>query len=145
MGSNINLIKYPYVNQSKTISGVTFVTRSDGSILVNGTATAAINFIINDSLTLLNKTYKLTGCPTGGNSKTYRLRVRKQVDSSSIAIDYGKGNQFTVSNEEDLLTDVGIYIAKKATVSNVIFYPMLYVFENNVSYDYIPPSTARDE
>lgn len=62
--SGKNLLKYPYVETTKTYSGITFTDNKDGSINVSGTATDAsyYNFYSNidgKRLTLASGTYKL--------------------------------------------------------------------------------------
>lgn len=43
-----NLIPFPYLSSNQTTSGVTITANNDGGILVNGTATSAIFFSLNE-------------------------------------------------------------------------------------------------
>ena len=79
MGARVrgkNLIPYPYTSTTSIISGVTFVVNSEGSITVNGTATANVifNFESDETMfTLSAGNYFLSGCPSGGNAISYYI------------------------------------------------------------------------
>lgn len=66
-----NLIPFPYAETSKTINGVTFTINDDKSITVNGKVTGLeygwLTFTLWDNVTLDEGTYKLSGCPSGGD------------------------------------------------------------------------------
>ena len=81
---------------------------------------------------LAGKTYRLSGCPTGGNT-SYRLDVRHLETSTyggsvlNDAMDFGDGVEFTCTENETV--NVCIRIAEETTVNNLIFKPMLYLAE----------------
>lgn len=59
-----NLLKYPYIETTKTVQGITFIDNKDGSISISGTAieTSCYNLYLNidgKRLTLASGTYKL--------------------------------------------------------------------------------------
>lgn len=59
-----NLLKYPYIETTKTVQGITFIDNKDGSISISGTAieTSYYNLYLNidgKRLTLASGTYKL--------------------------------------------------------------------------------------
>ena len=66
-----NLIPYPYYETTKTENGITFTDNGDGSVTVNGTATADTWFILQ-SYADLKGTYTLSGCQNGSKT-TYIL------------------------------------------------------------------------
>lgn len=123
-----NLMKYPYISISRTMNGITFTDNGDGSITVNGTATALATFTLErvyEFGSLPPGTYTLEGCPPGGGiGGTYSLTLEAENDRSIT--DRGEGSTITYS-ETITLGPNGIYIAvySGATVNNLTFYPML--------------------
>ena len=72
---------------SDVISGVTFTANKDGSITVDGTATASINYVLSKagiSVIENNTEYLLTGCPAGGGSGIYELRISDLVTKAHV-------------------------------------------------------------
>ena len=123
-----NLLPFPYhAGDAKTENGVTFTVNEDGSITVNGTATASTNFLLMQepdiSPILPGVDYILSGCPAGGSSTTYRMRYQNNIGAVT---DEGNGVNINVSNE-NIATRNRIYIniGSGATVSNLTFKPML--------------------
>ena len=57
--SSPNLLVYPYTGTTSTINGVTFTDNGDGTITMNGTATARINFSLTP--TLANSSWETNG------------------------------------------------------------------------------------
>lgn len=114
----VNLIPFPYSNTTKTINGVTFTVKNDGTITINGTATADIYFFLNEVKYVAGKSYRLSGCPSGGGQKTYIL-----YDDAKSVKDFGNGTTF--SFPETTMGKIYIFIAQGVTVSNLTFKPML--------------------
>lgn len=120
-----------------TINGVTFKINEDKSVTVNGTATASIianlitgeyndnnatePLIIPDNIT----NCRLSGCPSGGSSSTYKLDIYNQK-YALLATDWGEGTNVTIDSQEDKkIARVRIIIYSGATVNNLTFKPML--------------------
>lgn len=126
-----NLLKNTATSQ--TINGVTFTVNADGSVTVNGTATANTVFPLNLAIKSKleeNGKYILSGCPSGGATNKYKLDFRTVTASSStdaIYNDIGEGATFTLTNAQYSSYELGvtIRIENGATVNNLIFYPML--------------------
>lgn len=120
-----NLIPFPYYNKSGVINGITYTVNSDGSIFVNGTATANSSFVLvsNISPTRLNKSkkYVLSGCPAGGGFESYRIFIQNTTYQQGYS-DVGNGVPFTAE-----YTDYYIFIIiwEGFTVNNLVFKPML--------------------
>lgn len=107
---------------SQTINGVTFTVNEDGSVTVNGTATADTYYeYAHDIRNILvsGKDYIISGCPSGGGSTTYSVMVRY------AGYDYGNGRRFTVPSSYPDYVWAGIYVKNGVVLSNVVFYPML--------------------
>ena len=98
-----------------TLNGLTFTKNEDGTIKVNGTATAQTIYNINESV-VLNGTYIITGCPTNGADATYFL----QIYGTGAVNEYGNGA--TTSNINAV---VRIVIRNGVTLNNLVFKPMI--------------------
>lgn len=107
---------------TQTISGVAFTKNQDGSITVNGTNTsgsdAYANFSINSSYRLVNHSYLIKGCASGGSSDTYF------IGDGYGHNDIGSGYLFTPTNAA-FLAQVRIYVKAGVTVTNKTFRPQL--------------------
>lgn len=129
---------------SKTKNGITFTTNEDGSVTVNGTATAdaSINFLNKEGSQFFSfeaGTYKLTGCPKGGSSTTYRLGM----NIANTTFDIGEGVTSTINAD---VTEKVIWLAISAgvTVNNLTFYPMLIKGTENKPFEQYGASPSPD-
>lgn len=113
-----NLLKYPYIETTKTSNGITFTDNKDGSINVSGTGTetAYYNFYSNSDgkrLTLASGTYKLVA---KGRSKC-NVFVNNGVNSAK------NEGTFTITDGHN---DVWCFIeAPKGLAINETIYPMI--------------------
>ena len=131
-----NLIPYPYASTTQTVNGITFTDNGDGTITTNGTSTEKIDFVLfsSGSSNAINieqgKKYYLSGCPIGGASSTYFLRLGGYNGSSS---DIGNGVLIT----PDSTQKVGIVITIMSGVScdNLTFAPMLEEGETKTYFE----------
>lgn len=109
-----------------TLNGVSFAFGSDGSVTVNGTATALTTpNLTRTGLTLAAGAYRLSGCPAGGGTSTYRLDVL-QAGGGTLAADSGSGTALTLA-DVTAIDGVRIRIPSGATVADKTFWPMLSV------------------
>lgn len=121
-GAGKNKLPCPYFTSDGTISGVTFTTQSDGSVVANGTATALITFVLVSNSNLYgNGSYILNGCPSGGGASTYSIRAYLTGDSAD---DYGSGVSITVTDSVKI-NSIRLLIRSGAVLNNVKFYPMI--------------------
>ena len=137
-----NLIPYPYAGAAGTSNGITRTINADGSVTVDGTATAASYYYTTNASSLVKLqagTYRLDGCPSGGGSGTYRLQIGHYASGTftSYGFDSGDGLNFTVTDStEDDYIGIRIAISSGATVSNLTFYPQLIL---TAPYDWQSP------
>lgn len=113
----------PNTAASQTINGVTFTVNGDGSVTCNGTATQVAAYTLNDTFSLEPGTYKLTGCPAGGEHiDKYKLDI--VMPPTSYGTDIGNGSSFTLSST---LTNAlyRIVIYNNQVCNNLTFYPMI--------------------
>lgn len=112
-----------------TSNGVTFTVNADGSVLVNGTASANTFFFLNKKGDLSNilkagKTYKLIAL-----DKSYGENLYVRTGSySGYVIDIGDGARFAVT--QDRLDNADTYqitirVNSGATINNVLVKPMI--------------------
>ena len=133
-GNGYNLLPFLYKDSSKTVNGITFTVNADGSITANGTATTTVwfNVIEHDDMPNfeIGKTYRLSGCPSGGGTATYFLKSR---DAGGSNYDSGNGYIFTHSAD---ITDylITIRISSGVVCDNVVFKPMLVKVSDDGSY-----------
>ena len=120
-----NLLPYPYKNTNidYTFNGINYKVKSDGTVVLNGTANEQSYFILA-GLVLNKGVYYLSGCPSGGQGSTYSIYF--QYDNFSYyKADYGSGVKIDINEKKNCA--VAITIGKNTAVSNLIFKPMLEV------------------
>jgi hypothetical protein len=134
-----NLIPYPYYSKTGVINGITYTVNSDGSILLNGTATANSSFVLVSNIFPIrldkSKKYVLSGCPSGGGIEGYRIFIQNTTYEQGYS-DIGKGVAFTTE-----YTDYYIFIIvwNGVTVNNLVFKPMLNAGSTALPYmSYFP-------
>jgi hypothetical protein len=136
-----NKLKNPHTSSTK--NGVTITVNSDGSVLMNGTATADVSLIL--PVTLKSGHYILSGCPSGGGSGTnYRMPIRKIDGNVYVGADFGNSFSFVV--EEETSYNVLIYIPNAVVCDNLLFKPMICTkAEWDISHEYVPYRPSYDE
>lgn len=110
-----NLIPFTYRDKSKTSNGITFTVNDDGTVLVNGTATARAELSLG-SIKCKAGTYTLSGCPVN-NGGQYALLTYNGGDSK------GTGHTFTFNEEKSI--GFTIRIEAGVVADNLLFKPML--------------------
>ena len=137
-----NLLKYPYVETTKTESGITFTDNGDGSITINGTATANVNFNLQNSYASnkvylqKDKVYIINGCPSNGAFSKQKCYLRAS-NLGSNPMDYGYGALFTSLNNNNYCGAM-ISVTSGTTITNQTVYPGIYecvgdpIYSNNL-------------
>lgn len=137
----------PNTASSATVNGITFTVNSDGSVTVNGTATARATktihvFAQDEYANSISKLY-LSGCPSNGSNTTYMLyaTIKKRSDNSYVTEkqDVGNGRLIEYDNVTNFIESISILIAAGQTVS-FTFKPMLTVADmpNSDYAHYVP-------
>ena len=127
---------------TQTINGVTFTVNADGSITVNGTASAQTTLSLyheNQNCPYIGKAI-LSGCPSGGSSSTYDLRITD--DSVSTNTDFGEGVNVSITSTGSWT--VAIMIRKGQVCSNLVFYPM-FRLASDPDDTYVPYAMTNRE
>lgn len=132
----------------ETNSGITVTLNDDdGSVTLNGTATADHNFPVLDRVTsgfkLPQGNYRLSGCPSGGSTSTYWVTLNYSksgtTGGTNFADDVGNGADFTVSStlENDPNFSIGYLIrVKSGTVCNNLTFKPMVTKKNVPNSDY---------
>ena len=135
--SGKNLMKYPYYNTTQTQNGVTFTDNGDGSITVNGTATATAYFSLSSNKALPTGKYVL-----GKSMDNILLYVDKYLDNAfyqrlATSTETIKELIFNVSEEDSqkYTYKFGIQINKGNTEDNVTIYPQLELGSTATAYE----------
>lgn len=123
----------PSLNTTRTINGVTFTKNKDGSITMNGTATAEVKYPINVNTTTNTRTVLLKA-----NSK-YRMLSSYESGKYITQVFYLKNNATTYASsliETVEETKAGMYIRvyKDAVLENVTIYPQITKGEEDKPY-----------
>ena len=148
-----NLLPYPYANTTKTVNGVTFTDNGDGSITVNGTATANATFYIkttDKNFKPSSTTLYISGCPVGGSSNTYMISVNayKQTESGhkyiAGASDTGNSAMLNLTNKDYSQLELPIIVFSGTTVNNIVFKPYLINLDDLNDADNILPYPYRE-
>jgi predicted phage tail component-like protein len=130
-----NLLPYPYAQGVVTDHGITFTPNSDGTITMNGTATASAYYRISDDrhgthnlFKLPNGNYKLTdGLSAPSNRYNIFMTAVKgtTVVQSDIALSNSRQN-FSISDSLDYTHfRIGIVVQSGQVMDNVVFKPMI--------------------
>ena len=126
----VNLLK----NQgfSRTLNGLTYVYNTDGSVTVNGTATANSYVQIKtladtNPIPIEGIPVILSGAPAGSAANKYWLYIKyRNADNTAYEKtyeDYGNGIEFTIPSGRKW--EVYTAILNGQTVNNLVFKPMI--------------------
>lgn len=122
-----NLLKFPYATSSANMNGLVITSQQDGSITVNGTATADTWYAINRNIEKrlpMNTPMALSGCPAGGSTKTYYIGL--YLGGKWFA-DSGNGNTDVKFTTREVASRVEVSIIKGTVCNNLTFYPKIEV------------------
>lgn len=145
----VNLAHITTTSQTVDTGGtnVTMVVDADkGTITLNGTVTN--NTDINAVASLEQKEgvrYKLSGCPSGGGSTTFGLRMSNNGHSPTSFNEEGNGAEFVALQSKTV--SVKILLKAGAVLSNVVFKPMITVADmpNSDYAHYVPYRMSNEE
>lgn len=123
-----NLIPYPYYMTTRNINGLDFIDNGDGTITVNGTATAEANFYLATSYSFKikeNTTVSLRGCPFNNHLFYVNIRITK-VDGSKVWYN-NCGTDIIISGINGVIDQVYIAVKSGTVCDNLLFKPQLEI------------------
>lgn len=136
--SDKNLLPYPFEETTKTENGITFTDNRDGTITVNGTATAGTFFKVFATQT---NQKKIPGNYISGSVTGCNIVIAHKEDNKYSSLGSSTNGNSSLINKE--LYDIGyveLSISQGVTLNNVIIKPMLSI-EQNVDWEpYIEPN-----
>ncbi len=133
----------PNVTSGKTSYGITYTRNADGTVTVNGTATADSYFDVVTSgnpcpYLPVGTVLRISGCPAGGTSETYYLELPWVG-----WYEYGKGVTVKIPNETQAghwRKCIRINVKSGVTMDNVVFKPQVELGDYSEYEPYIPPT-----
>lgn len=140
-GGAKNILKNtaPYGDNVRT--NIIFSHNYDDSYIINAenSNTQNTDFYVATNVQLKPGTYKLSGCPAGGdNSSTYKLQI------AGIGYDAGDGLTFTIVQATTL--NVYIRIWAGYVPNGLVFKPMICCEATwDISHQYVPYRPSYDE
>ncbi len=149
VGEITQLVAKDNFSATKTQQGITFTNNGNGSVTVTGTVTrgTAENMYSISNLKELIKGHKylLSGCPEGGNSWTYMLRLNVYNPSNRGWEDIGNGCIFTFDMEYYDRNVGGIYIYEReeGTEVNRTYTPQFFDLTEMFGAGHEPATVAE--
>ena len=125
-----NYIPNRYVEDTKTVNGVSFSRMADGTIIVNGKATADTTFNMTNAssgITVPAGGYYFSCSPKGGSTSTYYVAMGD--GTNRIVTDIGEVNRFSLASAKTV--SCYIRIVNGFTANNLVFKPVLSEVPNN--------------
>lgn len=138
-----NLVKFPYSTASAANkNGLVFTSQQDGSITVDGTATADTWHLVEGDIEKrlpMNTPMALSGCPAGGSIRNYYIGL---CLGGTWFSDAGKGNTNIKLTTREIRSRVEISIVKGTVCNNLTFYPKIEVGTTITPYSKYQGSTS---
>lgn len=117
---------------NKISGGVTFTNNGDGSVTLNGTATAGAEYFLigpSDKFGVVGHKYFLCGCPSGGSYNTYRITSSIELNGTwkdGFSDDGTAGGNVSRALSSGETIYIQISIKSGCTANNLIFRPQLF-------------------
>lgn len=112
---------FEITGKSNIVNGVTFTVNKDGTVNVNGTATANTFFQLGTCKLPSGQSCSISGSPKDSSTKTYMLYIHHN-DSYIDVFDTGSGENFETLDE--VFKGI-IVVYAGVTANNLIFSPMI--------------------
>lgn len=117
---------------NKTSGGVTFTNNGDGSVTVNGTATADAEYYLikpSDKFGTVGHKYFLCGCPFRGSYNTYRISSSIELNGTwkdGFSDDGTAGGNISRALSSGEIIHIEIAIKSGCAANNLVFKPQLF-------------------
>lgn len=117
---------------NKTSGGVTFTNNGNGSVTVNGTATADAEYFLigpSDKFGVVGHKYFLCGCPSRGSYNTYRISSSIELNGTwkdGFSDDGTAGGNISRALSSGEIIHIEIAVKSGYTANNLVFKPQLF-------------------
>lgn len=117
---------------NKTSGGVTFTNNGDGSVTVNGTATADAEYFLigpSDKFGVVGHKYFLCGCPFRGSHNTYRISSSIELNGTwkdGFSDDGTAGGNISRALSSGEIIHIEITVKSGYAANNLVFKPQLF-------------------
>lgn len=138
--SGKNLLPYPYPENIKTMNGVTFTVQNDGSVLVNGTATAQANIKLF-GLQYQDTQKEFPAKYLYGGTNSVRLRALNNTNESYVVLATDAGNGAEIDMSTHNKGYIELTVPNGTTVNNVLIKPMMLNSLDDTTYE---PYQSKD-
>ena len=144
-----NLLRYPYVHTTETISGVVFTDNGDGSITVNGTSTAtnySLWYFYEGQWNYNNLTYELLpGTYTFKSIGTDKIAMGVNLYKSNGTNEYFAVQKADITKTitEKVRLNIRLVVNKDISVNNYIVYPQIE--KGTVASNWVKPINKQYE
>ena len=118
----VNLIEYPFESTTKTVNGVTFTDNGDGTITVNGTATATAEFRLKTGM-LIPTGAKMDRIE-GSTNSTYEIQAYENKSGGKTITTTATGTNVA---DGEFTALVRIMVRSGYTANNLVLRPVIYV------------------
>lgn len=116
-------------------NGITCTNNGDGTYTLNGTASDNAVFILQSNIEIASGKYKLTGCPQGGSTTSFKLDF--EYKGNSTGADYGNGSIINKTSN-DIFKYLRIVVYTGTILNNAVFKPMLTTNLSATYDDFVP-------
>lgn len=125
VGDNVQLLNNTAV--TTTINGVDITVFEDKTVLLNGTATESVNFVLQKNLLLEDgKEYTLNSGNENASSSKFGLYINQYYDKSNhIQASYNSPLKFIYNIKSKDTNNIYVYVNKGSTVENELLKPKL--------------------
>lgn len=127
----VNLLNPSF--HSLTQNGLT-INGDNGVYTINGTCSETTVFTLQSNIEIASGKYKLTGCPQGGSTTSFKLDF--EYKGNSTGADYGNGSIINKTSN-DTFKCLRIVVYTGAILNNAVFKPMLTTDLSALYDDYV--------
>jgi hypothetical protein len=127
----VNLLNPSF--HSLTQNGLT-INGDNGVYTINGTCSETTVFTLQSDIKIASGKYKLTGCPQGGSTTSFKLDF--EYKGNSTGADYGNGSIINKTSN-DTFKYLRIVVYTGAILNNAVFKPMLTTDLSALYDDYV--------
>ena len=129
-----NKLPFPYTETSHTHNGITYTINDDGTVLVNGTATAQSNTKLYGNYQEVNNKESIGKYLYGGTNEVRIRALNHTGDSYTVlATDTGNGTEIDTTVYKKYYIEISVL--QGVTVNNVLIKPMVLDSLDDLKYE----------